>query len=62
MKEYVLWGNKTNDALNEQVLLSCHTMEQCKRVIELAKKDGFVRFRTVLLTNEKPDFVACINH
>ena len=58
---YMMWGRKTKDALDEKVLLSDATLNDCAVVKLLAAKDGWHTFRVVPLTDDAPDFAATLN-
>ena len=58
-KRYILWAlpKGQTDRLHEQPMTSLPlTQEQVERVKSAASKDGWHGFRTVMDTDERPDF------
>lgn len=60
---YVLWGipeGKTIQ-LDERVLLSEATSDECDQIEHVASADGYHDFRRTVLDDSPPDFVATFN-
>ena len=63
MLKYILWAlpKGEQDRLNEKILLSEATFDDCLKIIKYAESKGFHSFRIVELDNELPDFVSALN-
>lgn len=61
MKEYILYGTKKGDPQWKEQILKTGCNESnfektFEKVQELARKDGFDRFRIFIYNGEQPDF------
>lgn len=58
---YVLWGRKPSDEeWQESILLSNATEAQIKKVIPMARADGWAHFRQSELDDRPPDFAGSV--